>query len=95
MLNVSNSASVDAEMDRIFNVLVHRYSPYWLTKADRRTVAVLLELRTACRLTDLSLLTNLCHHVFVVLCDHNSADRKQLDEVMMKFAARAQPNQAI
>jgi hypothetical protein len=89
MLMVPNEASVDAEMDRIFNLLVHRYKPCWLT-ADRRTVAVLLELRTACQLTDLPLLITVRHHAFVPRCDPNLVDGKQLGEIMMKFEARAQ-----
>jgi hypothetical protein len=93
MLNV-NTANVDAEMDRIFEILIRRYSRYWLTIADRRTVAVLLELRTACQLTDLSLLVALRHHVFVVLCDRDSVDRKQLEEIVTKFAAPTQPNKS-
>jgi hypothetical protein len=89
MLKVANEVDVDAEMDRIFNILIRRYEPCWLT-ADRRTVAVLFELRTACELTDFSLLITVRHHVFVPRCDRNSVDRKQLDEIMMKFAERAQ-----
>jgi hypothetical protein len=88
MLNVS-TAEVGPEMDRIFRLLVRRYSHNWLTGADPRTVAVLLELRTACQLTDLPLLVTLQHHVFVTLCERNSVDRQQLDEIMTKFAGRA------
>jgi hypothetical protein len=92
MLKVSNEANVAAEMDRIFSLLIPQYEHCWST-ADQRTVAILLELRTACQLTDLPLLITLCHHVFVTLCDHNPVDRKQLYELLRKFAARAQPPQ--
>jgi hypothetical protein len=92
MLSVPDKASVDAEMDKIFNRLVRLCEPCWL-RADRRPVAVLLELRTACQLTDLPLLITVTEHAFVPRCDRNSVDGKHLEEIMMKFAARARPNE--
>lgn len=86
ILEVANEASVDSEMTRIFDSLINRYQSYWLT-TDARTVAVLLELRTACKIVDLNLLTILRQHVFVILPEPGTPDHKVIRSVADRFGA--------
>jgi hypothetical protein len=90
ILQVPNEAAVDAEMERIFDQFIKRYRHYWLT-TDSRTLAVLLELRTACRITELNLFTILRQHVFVLLCKPKTDDYSVIQSAAGRFGALGKP----
>jgi hypothetical protein len=94
ILRVATEKDVDVEVNRIVDGYIRRYQTYW-QGADRRTTAVLLELRTACHIESLSLLTVARFFAFAMIAGRGSAEREEFEPIAEAFRAAGRRRQAL
>jgi hypothetical protein len=89
VLRVPTNADIDPEIAKIVDRYIARYQRHWQSGRDRRTTAVLIELRTACHVEDISLLGVGRFYSFVMIAPQGSAEREEFETIADAFRSAA------